>query len=137
MFVSSLRKVKICAYIHFWLTYWEMGWIVWSEFEFETFDHKVGRAWAMLRQWTIPRIWSAKFRSAIRSLEICHLEISVSYHIIHLTSQRVTQKWMYSHIFTLLKKEANTYKTILCCINVSNSSVYICVVFYSYTSKII
>jgi hypothetical protein len=79
----------------------------------------------MLRQRAIPRTLSTKFRIVIYSLEIRQLEISVSYPTIHLISEQVIQNWMYSHIFTLLKEEANTYKTAMCCVNVSNSSVYI------------
>jgi hypothetical protein len=89
----------------------------------------------MLRQRAILRTQSARFRIVIRSLGICQLEISVSYHTTRLISQQAIQKWIYLHIFTLLKEEANTYETNMCCVNVSNSSVYTCVAFYSHTSK--
>jgi hypothetical protein len=39
---------------------------------------------------------------------------SNSLQISDLISEQVIQKWMYSHIFTLLKEEANTYKTAIC-----------------------
>ncbi len=68
----------------------------------------------MLRKRAISRTLSTKFRIVIHSLEVRQLEISVSYHTTHLISDQVIQKWMYSHIFTLLKEEANTYKTAIC-----------------------
>ncbi len=137
-----MSKVKVCEYTRFWMTCSEMRWLVWSEFEFISFDHSERRALSMFRQRAIPRTLSTKFRIVIHSLEIRQLEMSVSYPTIHLISEQVIQNWMYSHTFTLLKEEANTYKTTMCCVNVSNSSVYIyiyiyiCVVFYSHTSKI-
>jgi len=100
----------------------EMRRLVCSEFEFITVAHSDGRALAIFRRRAVPRTLSTKFRIVIPSLEIRQLEFR-SHHTIHLISEQFIQKWMYPYIFTLLKEEANTYKTTMCCANVSNSSI--------------
>ena len=113
---------------------WSRAFSPW--FEFITFDYSEGRALAMFHHRAISRTLNTKFRIVIHSLEICQCEISVSYHTI-TSLNKSFEKWTYSHIFTLLKGETNTYKTTMRCINVSNSSMDICVAIYSHTSNII